>query len=77
MADNLEIFNAAVSLLVRAALLAARFIKGFDYLTLLCTEFESWYNTWRPHMTLRLIDPEQARHHPDRDARRDVRTAQG
>jgi len=25
MADNLEIFNAAVSLLIRAALLAARF----------------------------------------------------
>jgi hypothetical protein len=27
-------------------------IKGFDHLTLLCTEFESWYNAWRPHMTL-------------------------
>ena len=27
-------------------------IKGFDRLTLLCSEFESWYNAWRPHMTL-------------------------
>jgi transposase InsO family protein len=27
-------------------------VKGFDHLTLLCTEFESWYNTWRPHMAL-------------------------
>ena len=26
------------------------FIKGFDHLTLLCTEFESWYNAWRPHV---------------------------
>jgi transposase InsO family protein len=27
-------------------------IKGFDHLTFLCTEFENWYNVWRPHMTL-------------------------
>jgi putative transposase len=27
-------------------------IKGFDHLMSLCTEFESWYNGWRPHMTL-------------------------
>jgi len=26
-------------------------IRGYDHLTLLCTEFESWYNAWRPHMT--------------------------
>jgi Integrase core domain len=26
-------------------------IKSFDHLTALCTEFESWYNAWRPHMT--------------------------
>jgi putative transposase len=30
----------------------APLIKGFDHLTCLCTEFEHWYNTWRPHMTL-------------------------
>jgi len=33
-------------------------IKGFDHLTLLCTEFESWYNTWRPHMTLEGYRPD-------------------
>jgi len=33
-------------------------IKGFDHLTLLCTEFESWYNTWRPHMTLDGLRPD-------------------
>ena len=33
-------------------------IKGFDHLTLLCTEFESWYNVWRPHMTLGGLRPD-------------------
>jgi len=33
-------------------------IKGFDHLTLLCTEFESWYNIWRPHMTLEGLRPD-------------------
>jgi len=32
-------------------------IKGLDHLTLLCTEFESWYNAWRPHMTLEGLRP--------------------
>ncbi len=27
-------------------------IRGFEHFALLCTEFESWYNAWRPHMTL-------------------------
>jgi transposase InsO family protein len=27
-------------------------IKGFDHLASLCTEFEDWYNVWRPHMML-------------------------
>ena len=27
-------------------------VKGFDHLVLLCSEFQSWYNNWRPHMTL-------------------------
>ena len=26
-------------------------IKGLAHLVSLCTEFENWYNTWRPHMT--------------------------
>lgn len=33
-------------------------IKGFDHLTLLYTEFESWYNAWRPHMTLEGFRPD-------------------
>jgi putative transposase len=33
-------------------------IKGFDHLTLLCTKFESWYNNWRPHMTLEGFRPD-------------------
>jgi len=33
-------------------------IKGFDHLALLCTEFESWYNAWRPHMTLEGFRPD-------------------
>jgi transposase InsO family protein len=33
-------------------------IKGVDRLTLLCTEFESWYNSWRPHMTLEGLRPD-------------------
>ncbi|MFC1739828.1 DDE-type integrase/transposase/recombinase, partial [Planctomycetota bacterium] len=27
-------------------------IKDFDHLTFHCKEFETWYNSWRPHMTL-------------------------
>jgi len=34
------------------------FIKGFDHLVKLCEEFEDWYNTWRPHMTLDGIRPD-------------------
>ena len=33
-------------------------IKGFDHLMLLCTEFENWYNAWRPHMTLEGLRPD-------------------
>ena len=29
-----------------------------DHLTLLCAEFESWYNAWRPHMTLEGLRPD-------------------
>ena len=32
--------------------------KGFDHLTSLCSEFEKWYNTWRPHMTLGGLRPD-------------------
>ncbi|MBL7187755.1 MAG: transposase [Phycisphaerae bacterium] len=33
-------------------------IKDFDHLTKLCDEFEDWYNTWRPHMTLNGLRPD-------------------
>jgi len=33
-------------------------IKGFDHLTMLCEEFEFWYNSWRPHMTLEGFRPD-------------------
>ena len=33
-------------------------IKGFEHLTLLCAELESWYNAWRPHMTLEGFRPD-------------------
>jgi putative transposase len=49
-------------------------IKGFDHLTSLCTEFESWYNAWRPHMTLDGFRPddfyyERKPQTPTRDAK--------
>ncbi len=33
-------------------------IRGFDHLMSLCIEFESWYNIWRPHMTLEGFRPD-------------------
>lgn len=36
----------------------AAFIKGIDHLTELCQEFETWYNSWRPHMTLDGLRPD-------------------
>lgn len=38
-------------------------IKGFDHLTKLCNEFETWYNSWRPHMTLDGIRPNDVYYH--------------
>jgi transposase InsO family protein len=49
-------------------------IKGFDHLTMLCEEFECWYNRWRPHMTLDGIRPDDVYYDkkpekPKRDAK--------
>ena len=49
-------------------------IKGFDHLALLCTEFESCYNAWRPYMTLEGFRPDDLYYSrrpetPTRDAR--------
>ena len=49
-------------------------IKGIDHLAELCKEFETWYNRWRPHMTLDGIRPDDVYYDrkpekPDRDAK--------
>jgi putative transposase len=33
-------------------------LQGFDHLMRLCTEFESWYNAWRPHMSIEGFRPD-------------------
>ncbi|HIL70623.1 MAG TPA: transposase, partial [Verrucomicrobia bacterium] len=38
-------------------------IRGFDHLTQLCSEFETWYNTWRPHMSLEGARPDDFYYH--------------
>ena len=48
-------------------------IKDFDHLSKLCDEFEDWYNTWRPHMTLDGLRPDDVYYgrkpeKPQRDA---------
>lgn len=49
-------------------------IKGIDHLTEVCKEFETWYNRWRPHMTLDGIRPDDVYYDnkpqkPKRDAK--------
>jgi transposase InsO family protein len=49
-------------------------IKGYDHLTMLCEEFECWYNSWRPHMTLDGFRPDDVYYSkkpekPKRDAK--------
>ena len=50
------------------------FIKEIDHLTVLCGKFETWYNSWRPHMTLDGIRPDDVYYEkkpekPERDAK--------
>jgi len=52
----------------------ATFIKGLDHLAELCEEFEIWYNSWRPHMFLDGIRPDDVYYNnkpvkPKRDAK--------
>ncbi len=49
-------------------------IKGFDHLAELCKNFETWYNSWRPHMTLDGFRPDDVYHEntpkkPEREAK--------
>ncbi len=39
-------------------------IKGFDHLLFLCTEFQSWYNNYRPRMALDGLTQFQYGHGP-------------
>ncbi len=53
-------------------------IKGFDHLMSLCTEFESWYNVWRPHMTLEGLRPDDLYYSRKLEApKRDAKTVRG
>ena len=52
----------------------ATFIKGVDHLAVLCKELEIWHNSWRPHMTLDSIRPDDVYYDnkpdkPERDAK--------
>ncbi len=50
-------------------------IKGIDHLTCLCKEFETWYNSWRPHMTLDGIRPDDVYYdNKPKKPRRDAKT---
>ncbi|MCD6395377.1 MAG: integrase core domain-containing protein [Planctomycetes bacterium] len=49
-------------------------IKDIDHLADLCNEFEFWYNSWRPHMTLDGNRPDDVFYNnktdkPERDAK--------
>jgi transposase InsO family protein len=53
-------------------------IKGFDHLTSLCSEFENWYNVWRPHMTLAGFRPDDLYYaHTPEAPKRDAKTVPG
>ena len=53
-------------------------IKGFDHLTLLCAELDSWYNTWRPHMAPEGFRPdEQYYSRKPGTPKRDAKTVSG
>ena len=55
---NIAVTERVIKTLKYEWLRGVPIIKGFDHLTSLCTEFESWYNTWRPHMTLEGLRPD-------------------
>ena len=50
-------------------------IKSIDHIAELCKEFETWYSSWRPHMTLDGIRPDDVycNNKPDKP-KRDAKT---
>jgi transposase InsO family protein len=55
---SISVTERAIKTLKYEWLKRAPVIKGFDHLTMLCKEFEAWYNSWRPHMTLDGVRPD-------------------
>jgi transposase InsO family protein len=49
-------------------------IRGFDHLALLCSEFEAWHNSWRPHMTLDGLRPDDVYSHKTEKPNRNSKT---
>ena len=49
-------------------------IKGLDHLGQLCREFETWYNNWRPHMTLQGLRPDDVYDDKPEKPKRDSKT---
>jgi len=58
---------------VNICLLSFSFVKGIDHLTNLCSEFQRWYNHWRPHMTIDGLRPDDVfyKNQPDKPGRGD------
>jgi hypothetical protein len=72
---SIAVTERAVKTLKYEWLKRASLIKGIDHLAELCNEFEIWHNSWRPHMTLDGIPPDDVyyRNKPDKP-KRDAKT---
>lgn len=69
MTKNIDIINAAVELIIKAAILAiswgkVRIANQLGLLNIFLSastvrkEFGTWYNSWRPHMALDGLRPD-------------------
>jgi len=56
--ESISVTERVIKTLKYEWLKRAAIIKGFEHLTLLCTEFENWYSSRRPHMTLDGVRPD-------------------
>ena len=55
---SISVTERVIKILMYEWLKRVPIIKDFDHLTMLCEEFECWYNRWRPHMTLDGLRPD-------------------